>query len=263
MENQPLNNQSTPNVIGSNPVATANTMDTNNKNKKIRETAIIVVLLLVIFGSILAIYLASQPQKSTNTNNSNTSTSTPTSTITDTPSITSTNTVTVTSTPVTTSTQSPNEVDTWKTYSNSTAKYSFKYPEAELPIVHTGVNPGCDGCVDEVTLSSKKYDANDIQGSVIVVLVSKDNRINTLQDYQNTFYSTADGYSNLKNTKVGTESAISYNVAAAIGPATTEYVVVKNGFYYTFRLDDSTETKKNLARNTEIFNKLLTTVRFN
>ncbi len=99
--------------------------------------------------------------------------------------------------------------------------------------------------------------------SIAVVLVFKDNRIKTIEDYKNVIIKGDSSIIDVKNTKIGGFNAVSYKLSGGIPPLPLiEYVVVHNNYYYVVRLIDSEETNKDLIGNKKIFDQILSSFKF-
>jgi len=154
-------------------------------------------------------------------------------------------------------------VDTmnWKTYTSTKAKYSFQYPP-DWPLVNVPVSPQYAVCVEDLDFTPN-YNSQSEDTNIAVILVSKESNINTIDDYVSTYVKGDSSKINLKYTTIGGEKAISYTLSGGIPPLPIiEYVVVKNGFYYEIRIEDSIETNKNREKNINDFNHLISTVTF-
>lgn len=148
----------------------------------------------------------------------------------------------------------------WKTYTSTKANYSFQYPQ-EWPLVNVPINTASTSI--ENLEFTPKYDPKSGDSEIAVILVFKDNRIKTLDDYKNTFIKGDPSITNVQDTSVATEKAISYKLSGGIPPLPIiEYAIVNNNNYYVIRLVDSLETNKNLAKNEAIFDQILSTFQF-
>jgi hypothetical protein len=102
-----------------------------------------------------------------------------------------------------------------------------------------------------------------VSSSIVVVLVFKDSRIKTLDDYKNIFVKSDSSIINVQNANVGGDSAISYKLSGGIPPLPIiEYAVVHNSYYYIIRLENSDETNKDLSGNQKMFDQILSTFKF-
>jgi hypothetical protein len=147
------------------------------------------------------------------------------------------------------------------TYTSTKALYSFDY-YSEWPLVNVPTSLGCEVCVEDVVFTPK-YDQNSSENTIAVILVFKEDRIKTLDDYVNILVKGDSSKVDMRNTFVGSEKAVSYKLSGGIPPLPViEYAVVKNGYYYIIRLNDSIETNKNKDRNLKLFDKMLTTFKF-
>lgn len=147
----------------------------------------------------------------------------------------------------------------WETYTSHLSPFSLKYPKS-WPIETEIANPKCDTCVENI-----RFTPNPIGGgsSIAVVLVFKDPRIKTLDDYKNVIIQSDSSIVNVQNAKVDSENALSYKLSGGIPPLPIiEYVVVNNGYYFIIRLENSDETNKDLVKNRNIFNQILSTFKF-
>ena len=160
-------------------------------------------------------------------------------------------------------TQSPNPAANWKTYIDSQAHYSFKYPQS-WPLSKIPVSKGCDLCLEGVSFS-EQYDFSSEDKTLAVILVFKEGwvkDVKTINDYIN-FLKTEPTNVNISKTTVDGEVAVSYKLSGGIPPLPIiEYVTTKNGLWYILRLVDSTETNKNRETNIGIFNQILSTFKF-
>lgn len=210
----------------------------------------VLVLLVVIAGG--AYYLGTQNNRSDsqlqNTNNQPT---------------TNSQNETVTNPAVVPSTANPqfSETTNWKTYTSTKANYSFKYP-TEWSLINVPPSQGCDVCVEQIDFTPK-YNPNSGDATISVILIFREDRIKTLDDYVNIHVKGDSSIVNLKYTTIGGEKAVSYTLSGGIPPLPViEYVVVKNGMYYIIRLDDSIETNKDKEQNLALFNEMLSTFSF-
>lgn len=164
-------------------------------------------------------------------------------------------------TPTSAPTPTIDPIASWKTYTSKQARYSFKYPN-EWPINNIAPAKDCSVCVEDI-IFSPEVKLNSGDSNISVILVLKDERIKTLEDYKNIFIKHSSSYTDVKDVTLGEEKALSYKLSGGIPPLpVSEYVVVKNGFYYEIRLEDSIETNKNKLRNLELFKQILSTFRF-
>lgn len=171
--------------------------------------------------------------------------------------------------PVITITQSGNNqtaqpiIDSnWKTYTSTKASYSFAYPP-EWPLVDIPPSQGCTVCIEHIQFTSG-YNPNSGDNTIAVILISKEDRIKTLEDYVNIHVKGDESKINLQNTMVGNEKAIAYTLSGGIPTLPIiEHAVVKNGLQYIIRLEDSIETNKNKTNNIFLFNQFLATFKFN
>jgi len=155
----------------------------------------------------------------------------------------------------------PDETAGWKTYTSSKANYSFKYPDS-WPIVKLSTNVNCETCI-EIVPFALSYDSQSAEFELAVILVFKDTRIKTIDDYKNVIIKGDSSIINEQNAIIGSENAVSYKLSGGIPPLPIiEYVVVKNDFYYAIRFVDSKETNKNLVENQKIFDQVLSTFKF-
>ncbi|MCR4313083.1 MAG: hypothetical protein NUV58_02450, partial [Candidatus Roizmanbacteria bacterium] len=155
----------------------------------------------------------------------------------------------------------PDETAGWKTYISSKANYSFKYPDS-WPIVKLSTNVNCETCV-EIVPFALSYDPQSAESELSVILVFKDSRIKTLDDYKNIIVKGDSSIIDVHDTTIGLEKSISYKLSGGIPPLPIiEYVVVKNDFYYVIRFVNSKETNKNLVENQKIFDQILSTFKF-
>lgn len=158
-------------------------------------------------------------------------------------------------------TLTPDPTANWKTYTSSKANYSFKYP-TEWPLTNVQPSQGCDVCVEQVNFTPK-YNPNSGDSNIAVILIFKEDKIKTLDDYVNIHVKGDSSKVNLQYTTVGGEKAVSYTLSGGIPPLPViEYAVVKNGMYYIIRLEDSVETNKNKEKNLMLFNEILPTFKF-
>jgi hypothetical protein len=149
----------------------------------------------------------------------------------------------------------------WKTYTSTKAKYSFKYPQ-EWPMINVPIGPGSTTSIEDLQFTPQ-YDPNSGDKVIAVILVFRDERIKTLEDYKNIFVKGDSSKIDIQDAVVGTEKAISYKLSGGIPPLPIiEYAVVNNDYYYTIRLEDSKETNKNLIENQTTFDQILSTFRF-
>ncbi len=155
----------------------------------------------------------------------------------------------------------PDVTANWKTYTSAKANYSLKYPDS-WPVVQIPVSAGCETCIENIHFSPS-YNPQSADSDLAIVLVFKDSRIKTLDDYKNIIIKGDSSIVNVLDTVVGTEKAVSYKLSGGIPPLPIiEYIVVKNNFYYVIRLVDSKETNKNLTQNQTTFDQILSTFRF-
>lgn len=153
------------------------------------------------------------------------------------------------------------ETANWKAYTSAKAKYSFKYP-TEWPLVNIPVSNGCTVCIEDLQFTPN-YNPNSGDTTIAVILVNKEASIKTLDDYINIHVKGDSSKIDLKNTSVGGENAVSYRLSGGIPPLPIiEYAVVKNGFNYQIRLEDSKETNKSTKKNLQLFNQILSTFKF-
>ncbi|MDO8618505.1 MAG: hypothetical protein Q7R49_01010 [Candidatus Daviesbacteria bacterium] len=152
-----------------------------------------------------------------------------------------------------------NETADWKTYTNTKASYSFKYP---LNWIQSYVNfSGCSECIDGLVLSPNQIP--DLDSDIVTIQVYKEDKIKTLDDYVNIHVKGDASKINLNYATVGGEKAVSYKLSGGMPPLPIiEYAVVKNGYQYILRIEDGKETNKNRDKNIQIFNKILSTFKF-
>lgn len=160
---------------------------------------------------------------------------------------------------------SPSPVDetaNWKTYTSTNANFSFKYP-SEWPLVNIPKFDQCSVCIEGLTFSHN-YNSNSSDLNIATILVFKEENIKSLDDYVKIHVKGDQSKVNLQYTNVGGEKAVSYKLSGGIPPLPViEYAVFKNGLYYIIRLEDSVETNKNKSKNQELFDKMLSTFKFN
>lgn len=158
-------------------------------------------------------------------------------------------------------TSTPNETANWQTFTSSKANYSFKYPP-EWPLINNPPAVGCTDCVEEIYFTPK-FDLNSSETTIALILVLKDGKSKTIDDYVNNHIKGDVSIANLSYTTVGSEKAISYTLSDGMPPLPIiEYVVVKNDLYYVIRLVNSIETNKNVDNNTKLFQHMLNTFKF-
>lgn len=157
-------------------------------------------------------------------------------------------------------TPTPDPTANWKTYTNYELKYSFKYPE-EWPIINTTIKDP-DACA-ETLIFSPNYIPNSGESTLGVIMVCPNPRIKSIDDYIDILLKGDSSVIDIKNTTIDEEKAVSYKLSGGMPPLPIiEYAVVKNGFYYIIRQEDSTETNKNRDINIKIFNQILSTLKF-
>jgi len=153
------------------------------------------------------------------------------------------------------------ETANWKIYTSSHANYSFKYPQ-EWPLVIVPVSTGCNPCIEDIDFTPN-YIPNSGDTTLGVIIVNKEPKIQSLDDYVNIQVKGDESKINLNYTTLGGEKAVSYKLSGGIPPLPIiEYVVVKNGYQYILRIEDSKETNKNRDKNIQIFNQILSTFKF-
>lgn len=153
------------------------------------------------------------------------------------------------------------ETVSWKTYTSTKAGYYFKYP-TEWPLNNQPESPQCTVCVESL-IFSPVYNPNSGDNNTAIILVFKESNIKSLDDYVNVHVKGDQSKVDLKYTTIGGVKAVSYKLSGGIPPLPViEYTVVKNGFYYIIRIDDSVETNKNKERNVMLFNEMLSTFKF-
>ncbi len=155
------------------------------------------------------------------------------------------------------------ETTNWKTYTDASAKYSFRYPN-KWPLSKIPISKGCDTCLESVSFS-EHYNYNSEDTTLAVILVFKDGwvkNVKTLDDYIK-FIKAEPTNVEIKETKVGGEKAVSYKLSGGVQPLPViEYVTTRNRIWYVIRLVDSIETNKNNVQNTKIFDQILSTFKF-
>lgn len=241
--NQPVNTSEIP--VQTQPIANS----IKNPRGFLLIISGILILLVIVGGG--AYYLGTQ-KSNTSTPISNTQ-----------PTNNSQDNVVVQPTAISTTTETPQISNTsnWKAYSSTQASYSFKYP-TEWPLVNIPPSQGCDVCVEQINFTPK-YNPNSGDSNIVVILIFKEDKIKTLDDYVNIHVKGDSSKVNLQYITVGGEKAVSYKLSGGIPPLPIiEYAVVKNGMYYIIRLDDSAETNKNKDKNLMLFNEMLSTFKF-
>lgn len=166
---------------------------------------------------------------------------------------------TPTPTVIPTPSPTPNPTANWKTYESKIAGYSLKYPPS-IPLESMLTSSDCSSCVENLKLTPNPAVGGS---SIAVVLVFKDPRIKTIDDYKNVLIKNDSNIINVQDSKVGGENAVSYKLMGGIPPLPIiEYAVVHDNFYYIIRFVNSDETNKDLAGNTNIFNQIISTFAF-
>ena len=162
------------------------------------------------------------------------------------------------STPIPSKSPEGDETKGWRIVTGVMSKYSFKYPP-EWSLVNVAPSQGCDVCVEQIDFTHQYGDDN-----IAVILIMKEDRIKSLDDYVNILVTSDPSKVNLKYTTVGSEKAVSYTLSDGLPPLPIiEYAVVKNGMYYIIRLDNGSEANKNRDNNLMLFNEMLSTFTFN
>jgi len=155
----------------------------------------------------------------------------------------------------------PDPTAGWKTYTSTKANYSFKHP-AELPLVNVSPSPQCASCVEDIQLTPNFNPASQ-DNTISLILVFKDSRIKTIDDYVSTFIKGDQTRINLQYTTISGEKAVSSKLSGGIPPLPiAEYAVVRNGLYYIIRLEDCIETNKHRDKNVTLFDQILSTFKF-
>jgi hypothetical protein len=158
-------------------------------------------------------------------------------------------------------TEVTDSIANWKAYTSSKANYSFKYP-VEWPLINVITASECTVCVENIDFTPV-YNPDSAESNIATILIFKEEKIKTLEDYVNIHVKGDSSKVNLQYTTVGGQKAVSYKLSGGIPPLPIiEYAVVKNNLYYIIRLDDSVETNKNRDRNIYIFDQVLSTFKF-
>lgn len=153
--------------------------------------------------------------------------------------------------------------ENWKTYTSKTNTYIFKYP-GNWPLLETNLlsKDQIEGIYFSPNPSSTSAD-----NTIAVVETFKDGRIKSLDDYKRIFLydygKPSSSFVDLNETSVNGYKAISYTRIAGMPQLPIiEYVIINGDYYYSIRLVDSDETKKNRQLNIKIFEQMLSTFKF-
>lgn len=188
------------------------------------------------------------------------------------------------------------KTDVYKNYENNKevtfvskrANFSFKHPNSwpvvtepdgelktdNIDVINNVEVPVTDTIIESIDFNNEWYrNAGGSRYGRIQVVRMKD--ITSLEDYvksidKDTIVNTPKGSftvaaPKISYTTVGKERAIiigNTNTLGNLSPSGSEYVVVKNGLTYTFVESDSPMYFENRKKNQEIFQKIISSVRF-